>query len=324
VVGESHYQEALRQVAGTPAKGTRVGKIALLVPEPDNPYDPNAVQVQIDAHVVGHLSREDAAAYLPGVRRLMAGGKFVALEAMVVCGGSSGVFGVFLDHDPADFGLDRATNLRSTDTGSMRTGFSEAWMTDVEDDSYDLSWYSGLPAGDREAVVVLRQLLRDDPDPIDRHFQFAELESRLYRLRDIESAALDDYDAVCRQHDAEMEGICAAFRSKWGKIPLLEMYKQMAIRQAKAKNWEACLWWVERGLALYGGDAARGDSVEDLERRRVRATAKLASPSKQPRPATTTSFAAPIGLIAAPLPPPGGLGPLGTKPSFPNEGSGAR
>lgn len=308
VVGESNYQAGLRRIAGEPVAGSRVRKVAVLAPEPDNPYDSNAIQIQIDAEVVGYLSRDDAARYLPGVRHLMQAGTYVALEAMIVCGGSGGLFGVFLDHDPADFGLGRsAPSRRHPESGEIRTGLTEAWVTDVDDESYDLSWFDDLPPGDRDAVGVLRTLVQHDPDPIDRHFQFAELESRLYRLRDIEPSALDEYDDVCRRHDAEMDGICSAFRAKWGKVPLLETYKQMAIRQTKAKDWNACVWWVERGLSLYGGDAARGDSVEDLERRRVRALGKLQSPEPKKRATPLAAFSMPVGLVAVPLPPPGGV-----------------
>jgi len=30
-----------------------------------------------------------------------------------------------------------------------------------------------------------------------------------------------------------MQQICAAFMAKWGKIPLLDTYRQMAVRQQK-------------------------------------------------------------------------------------------
>jgi hypothetical protein len=162
----------------------------------------------------------------------------------------------------------------------MRTGFTEAWLTDVEDDSYDLSWYNSLPDGDRAGIAMLRDLLACESDPIDRHFQFAELETRLYRCRDLYDTALVEFDEACRLHDAEMEGICAAFLAKLGKIPLLETYRQMAIRQSKNKDWQACLWWSERGLALYGSAAAREDAVEDLLKRRNRALAKIDAATK--------------------------------------------
>jgi len=122
-----------------------------------------------------------------------------------------------------------------------------------------------------------------DPDPIDRHFQFAELEARLYCCRDLYDTALDEFDEACQRHDAEMETICAAFMTKWGKVPLLETYRQMAIRQQKRKDWEACRWWAERGLELYGSNAARAGAVEDLLKRRNRALAKLEAQHKEPR-----------------------------------------
>jgi hypothetical protein len=136
---------------------------------------------------------------------------------------------------------------------------------------------------------MLRELLTTDPDPIDRHFQFAELETRLYRCRDLYDSALEEFDDACRRHDSEMEVICGAFMAKWGKVPLLETYRQMAIRQQKLKDWEACRWWAERGLALYGNNAAREEAVEDLLKRRNRALAKLEAPVKPSRPKPSRS-----------------------------------
>jgi hypothetical protein len=161
----------------------------------------------------------------------------------------------------------------------MRTGCSEAWLTDLDDDSYDLSWFNDLPDADRPAIAMLGDLLSTDPDPIDRHFQFAELETRLYRSRDLYDTALEEFDKACKLHDAEMETICQAFIAKWKKVPLLETYRQMAIRQQKQRDWNACVWWTERGLALYGNNAAREDAVEDLLKRRNRALSKLEAPA---------------------------------------------
>lgn len=286
VVGESSYQDVLWRLCDETI-GTRVrhGIVAVLTPEPANPYDPNAIAVQVDGQIVGYLPRATAQDYLPGLKRLMSiHGGYIALHGVIVGGGyyddGPGRLGVWLDHNPADFGVQPASSSRlvaghgSTDS-AMRTGFTEAWLTDAEDDSYDLSWYNDLPDADRPAITKLRQLLATDPDPIDRHFQFAELEARLYRSRDLYESALDEYDAACIQHDAEMESICEAFMAKWGKIPLLDTYRQMAIRQHKKKDWQACKWWAERGLALYGHSAAREEAVEDLLKRRNRAIAKL-------------------------------------------------
>jgi hypothetical protein len=187
----------------------------------------------------------------------------------------------------------------------MRTGFTEAWLTDAEDDSYDLSWFNDLPEADRPAIAKLRELLAADPDPIDRHFQFAELETRLYRSRELYESALTEYDEVCARHDAEMDSICEAFMAKWGKVPLLDTYRQMAIRQQKKRDWEACKWWAERGLALYGERAAREEAVEDLIKRRNRAVAKLEAAV---RPGRQVKLENPSAASVAAIPPGGMLG----------------
>jgi hypothetical protein len=309
VVGELAYQDVLwRLCGGTTGDRIRCDIVAVLVPEPTNPHDVNAITVQIDGHVVGYLARATAQEYLPGLQRLMSAlGGYVALRGVIVGGGyyddGPGRLGVWLDHDPADFGVHLAPAsgpaVRGYGGGDsvMRTGFSEAWLTDAEDDSYDLSWFNDLPEADWPAIAKLRELLATDPDPIDRHFQFCELETRLYRSRDLYDSALDEYDQACVSHDAEMEGICAAFMAKWEKIPLLDTYRQMAIRQQKKKDWQACIWWAGRGLTLYGGHAAREEAVEDLIKRRNRAAAKLEAREQPPRERTTVvAPASPTGM----------------------------
>src|SRR5215472_4809177 len=215
-VGELAYRDALWRLSGG-ILGDRIRRqiVAVLVPEPTNPYDANAIAVQIDGQVIGYLARATAQEYLPGLQRLMSvRGGYVALRGVIVGGGyyddGPGRLGVWLEHDPADFGVHLASSSRSgppghsSADGVMRTGFSEAWLTDAEDDSYDLSWFNDLPEADRPAIAKLRELLATDPDPIDRHFQFAELEARLYRSRDLFESALAEYDEVCARHDAEM------------------------------------------------------------------------------------------------------------------------
>jgi hypothetical protein len=63
VVGESHYEKALRKLAGH-GTGER-DIIATLQPDPGNRYDPNAVKVLIDGEQVGFLPKEDAPDYGP-------------------------------------------------------------------------------------------------------------------------------------------------------------------------------------------------------------------------------------------------------------------
>jgi hypothetical protein len=72
VVGGSHRQEELwRIVGGLREDYVRFDVHAILVPAPDNEFDPNAVEVRIDGTLVGYLSREDAAHYRPGLLRMM-------------------------------------------------------------------------------------------------------------------------------------------------------------------------------------------------------------------------------------------------------------
>jgi hypothetical protein len=112
VVGESYRQDALWAIVGGRSTGpVRKEIVAVLIPEPDNPHDGNAIKVLIDSQHVGYLSRGDAAVYLTGLLALMNESEngLVALEGVIVGGGPRpdgiGRLGVFLDHDPADFGM---------------------------------------------------------------------------------------------------------------------------------------------------------------------------------------------------------------------------
>lgn len=283
VVGESHYQDALwRCVGDDDGERVRCQVQAVLVHEPKNPHDGNAIAVLLEGEVVGYLSREDAAVYLPGLRFLTERHECsIALEGHIVGGGQRpdgpGMLGVFLDHDPADFGL-RAQQVAYI--GELRTGLSEAIATDLEDDRYDLSWFDRLSGSDGpQNIVTLRRLLASERDPIDRHFMLAELAKCLYKSRDAFASALDEFDAACEQHHAEMQIIRPALVEKFGCVPIVEMYRQAAIRCQKARDWPAVTTWTERGLAFYGADAARPEVVDDLRKRLAHAQAKMASPA---------------------------------------------
>src|SRR4051812_41450731 len=65
VVGESHYQDALLATSRscTLDSSSRRTFTAVLVREPTNSYDPNAVAVWSPAGRIGYLSRDDAAEY---------------------------------------------------------------------------------------------------------------------------------------------------------------------------------------------------------------------------------------------------------------------
>jgi rubrerythrin len=80
-----------------------------------------------------------------------------------------------------------------------------------------------------------------------------------------------------------MDVIRNALLHKFGKVPLLDTYRQMSIRQQKARNWAEALHWAERGLALYGDNAARPEFAEDLRKRATAYSVKLSGESRQPR-----------------------------------------
>lgn len=109
VAGESHYQEALREIVGpTAGEEVAVDTEALLVPEPSNPHDPNAVMVRIDEKLVGYLPRDEAVAYAPALAELGERGRTGACKARIAGrGGETGTsnLGVFLrlpDPDGSD------------------------------------------------------------------------------------------------------------------------------------------------------------------------------------------------------------------------------
>lgn len=67
VVGESHYQENLRKARAASPDPEPISW-ASLIPEPENPYDPNAVKVVIEPiGTIGYLARESARRYSPAI-----------------------------------------------------------------------------------------------------------------------------------------------------------------------------------------------------------------------------------------------------------------
>ena len=133
VVGESFHQENLWQLAGgrrNPEERVRVPVLAVLVPEVGNPYDPNSVAIWVNGLQVGNLSRDNARRYRPGLLALQRKyGSLIALRGVIVGGGmradGPGQLGVFLNHDPADFGLEPPSV--PLPLMRMRTGLSEAF-----------------------------------------------------------------------------------------------------------------------------------------------------------------------------------------------------
>lgn len=102
VVGESKYQDHLEAICGgRTEEGVSRAVSASLVLEDSNPYDRDAVRVDIDGRPIGYLNRQDAKAYRQYLQ------KTGAARAIGVCnaqirggwkrGDDQGHFGVWLD-----------------------------------------------------------------------------------------------------------------------------------------------------------------------------------------------------------------------------------
>lgn len=92
-VGESHYQPALRAVAG-PGEVRHYCR-ATLVLESDNRYDKHAVRVDVEGRTVAYLSHDDAPRYRKQIARY--GNLQAECDAVIVGGGPSRSLGIWLD-----------------------------------------------------------------------------------------------------------------------------------------------------------------------------------------------------------------------------------
>lgn len=107
VVGESHYQAALKAIAGEHGKKkARVECVARLVPEDQNRHDNKAVAVSVDGAQVGNLRREDARSFRRRLGQKGLGGQATFCNAVVLGGGEwrgeARMYGIQLDLKPFD------------------------------------------------------------------------------------------------------------------------------------------------------------------------------------------------------------------------------
>jgi hypothetical protein len=99
-VGESHYQAALEQIAGARGPdGVDKTVDATLVYEDSNPYDSDAIRVEIAGVTIGYLSREHAREY----RRQMAGAGHTGITAVCAANIRGGWYRS--DDDQGNFGV---------------------------------------------------------------------------------------------------------------------------------------------------------------------------------------------------------------------------
>lgn len=100
VVGEANYQPALRAAAGgrSVAPGDFENAIpvhAVVIPEPSNPYDQNAVRVEVNRNTVGYLPRDLAEEYQPVLLNLVQQGQLGWCSGRVM-DGERGLYGIWL------------------------------------------------------------------------------------------------------------------------------------------------------------------------------------------------------------------------------------
>ena len=193
------------------------------------------------------------------------------------------MLGVWLEHDPADFGIAVEAPRPVVRSGETSSGAR--------------SWQAGLPDDSVKRIAFLRRALATESAPIDRHFIFAILEESLYKCRDVFPSALTDYEATAVTHDAEMRTIIPALIAEFDGVPTLVTYKQMSMAKAKAKDDREALRWAKRGLELYGDRCISPDGADDL---RVR-VAKL-EPKVGGRVATEPPDTAAEPILAAARP----------------------
>jgi len=103
IVGESHYQKHLKKLCGGYSKeGSRKKATAELHYENNNPYDKQAIRIEINGKTVGYLTREDARFYRKRIRKIGHEGIVVTCNTVIVGGKDLGFFnktnfGVWLD-----------------------------------------------------------------------------------------------------------------------------------------------------------------------------------------------------------------------------------
>jgi hypothetical protein len=103
VVGESNYQKALERICGGRSRdGAEKHVTATLVLEDSNPYDENAVRIDIAGSTVGYLSRHDAKSYRGRLKQMGEGSLTQECRALIRGGwdrgrNDRGNFGVRLD-----------------------------------------------------------------------------------------------------------------------------------------------------------------------------------------------------------------------------------
>lgn len=84
VVGESNYSSALRAIARANGGSGTAYTQAILVPEPENPYDPKAIAVYMSGYKVGYIPREDTES-VRQILQVAKEGEYISVNADLWC-----------------------------------------------------------------------------------------------------------------------------------------------------------------------------------------------------------------------------------------------
>jgi len=85
VVGEKFHEAEIRRLfpAGLTTGSSEFQGTAHLVPEPNNPHDPNAIAVRVDGNLIGYLAKEQASRYVGVISTLVRNGYYPTTACQV-------------------------------------------------------------------------------------------------------------------------------------------------------------------------------------------------------------------------------------------------
>lgn len=171
VVGESYYQDNLKQICGEYSiDGTNKILTAALIHADDNQYDSEAIRVEIFGKTVGHMSKADARMYRTYMRSKNWSGLTATCKAKITGGWDLGQedigqYGVSLDL-PLDFieslnSID-SSNLNEAVPSDPNTIIFNVERPHIRDfNEIDVSVKLWIPKEDPEDVFIFH---RDGPD----------------------------------------------------------------------------------------------------------------------------------------------------------------
>jgi hypothetical protein len=252
VVGESYYKEALLRLCGPPREYGYLIPLALdIVRDPQNPYDGNALRVEVDGRQVGHIARQLAAQLAPPLDSY-------GCQSFRVCGilrgGSTSA-----PHLGVHVWLDR--RLTPGPEIIQRDDDARVPWPPYDDEGTETPIDSGRSAHLAHA---------SGPDPgyvRDRHF--TEYVDRVKELRrsnhdgEAETLLLELIDATEAEAAAEGAGVAPWY------------YGQLAVLYSKHHDFDAEIVVLERFAAQpHSPGAASSRLLERLEKKRAKQEAR--------------------------------------------------